>query len=158
VVRRILYTMFRLGLFDHVPAEGAQAAATSATNDDSIAMARTVAEEGSVLLKNASGVLPLDGPGKRTGSRAGVDVVQAYVGDPASVAEPSKQLEGFRRVSLSPGQSATLTIPLAAMSFAHWDTSKHARGVSAGTYQVMVGSSSRDIAGHGSVTLPAETP
>jgi len=67
-------------------------------------------------------------------------------------------LKGFRRASLNPGRSATVTVPLDAMSFAHWDTSKHAWAVSAGTYQVMVGGSSRDIAGQGPVALPAETP
>jgi beta-glucosidase len=93
-----------------------------------------------------------------TGRRAGAAVGQVYVGAPASVGEPPKQLEGFRRVELHPGQSAAVTIPLGAMSFAHWDTTKHAWAVSGGTYQVMVGSSSRDIFGQGSVALPAETP
>jgi beta-glucosidase len=93
-----------------------------------------------------------------TGSRAGAEVPQVYVGDPASVGEPPKQLEGFRRVELSPGQSTAVTIPLGAMSFAHRDTAGHAWAVSAGTYRVMVGSSSRDIVGQGSVALPAETP
>jgi beta-glucosidase len=93
-----------------------------------------------------------------TGARAGASVVQVYVGDPASVGEPPKRLEGFRRLALNPGRSATVTIPLGAMSFAHWDTASHKWAVSAGTYQVMVGSSSREIAGHGSVALPAETP
>jgi beta-glucosidase len=90
-----------------------------------------------------------------TGTRVGADVAQVYVGDPPAVGEPPKQLKGFRRVSLGPGQSTTVSIPLNAMSFAHWDTSQHEWVVSAGTYQVMVGSSSRDIAGHGSVALPA---
>ena len=76
----------------------------------------------------------------------------------ASVGEPPKQLKGFRRLELNPGQSATVTIPLSAMSFAHWGAASHKWAVSAGTYQVMVGSSSRGIAGQGSVTLPAETP
>ncbi|MBV9607497.1 MAG: glycoside hydrolase family 3 C-terminal domain-containing protein [Solirubrobacterales bacterium] len=93
-----------------------------------------------------------------TGSRAGADVPQVYVGDPPAVGEPPKQLKGFRRVQLAPGQSATVTIALDPMSFAHWDSTRHAWAVSAGTYQVMVGSSSRDIAGQGSVALPAETP
>jgi hypothetical protein len=79
----------------------------------------------------------------------------AGVGDQAAVGEPPKQLKGFRRVSLNPGQSTTVTIPLDAMSFAHWDTSQHKWVVSAGNYQVMVGGSSRDIAGQGSVALPA---
>jgi beta-glucosidase len=62
---------------------------------------------------------------------------------------------GFRRVSLGPGQSETITVPLGPMSFAHWDTSQHDWLVSAGTYEVMVSSSSRDIAGQGAVALPA---
>ena len=93
-----------------------------------------------------------------TGGRAGAEVAQAYVGDPSAVGEPPRQLEAFRRVSLNPGQSATLTIPLNAMSFAHWDVSLHQWLVSAGTYSVMVGGSSRDIAGQGSVALPNEIP
>jgi beta-glucosidase len=93
-----------------------------------------------------------------TGSRAGAAVPQVYVGDPAAAGEPPRQLKGFRRVRLNPGQSARVTIPLDAMSFADWDTSGHQWSVSAGTYQVMVGSSSSDIVGQGSVALPAETP
>ena len=88
-----------------------------------------------------------------TGSRAGADVAQVYVGDPPAVGEPPKQLKGFQRVSLSPGQSETVTIPLDAMSFAHWDTSSNQWEVSAGTYQVMVGDSSSAIDGQGSVAL-----
>jgi beta-glucosidase len=65
MVHRIVSTMFRIGLFDHVPAEGAQAAAAQATTPQSLATATTVAEDGSVLLKNAGGVLPLGGPAKR---------------------------------------------------------------------------------------------
>ncbi len=93
-----------------------------------------------------------------SGSRAGGEVPQIYVGDPGSVGEPPKQLRGYRRVYLLLGQSTTLTIPLGAMSFAHWDTSSHQWVVSAGTYQVMVGSSSRDIVGQGTVTLPPTSP
>ncbi len=92
-----------------------------------------------------------------TGRRAGAEVAQVYVGDPSAVGEPPKQLEGFRRVSLSPGQSEVVSLPLGASSFAHWDTASNQWMVSAGTYQVMVGSSSRDITGQGSVTLPSTT-
>jgi beta-glucosidase len=78
-----------------------------------------------------------------------------YVGDPPAVGEPPKQLKGFRRVYLSPGQSEKVTIPLGPTSFAYWDTQDDEWMVSAGTYQVMVGSSSSDIAGQGSVALPS---
>ena len=61
-------------------------------------------------------------------------------------------------MSLEPRAEHYVTIPLGAMSFAHWDACAHEWAVSAGTYQVMVASSSSDIAGQGSVALPAETP
>ncbi|HTX12450.1 MAG TPA: glycoside hydrolase family 3 C-terminal domain-containing protein [Solirubrobacteraceae bacterium] len=89
-----------------------------------------------------------------TGSRAGADVPQVYVGDPPAVGEPPEQLKGFRRVSLAPGQSETVTIALDPMSFAYWNTQSQTWTLSAGTYRVMVGSSSSDIAGQGSVALP----
>ena len=57
------------------------------------------------------------------------------------------------RVVLVPGQSKTVTIPLDPMSFAYWDTQSNQWMVSAGTYQVMVASSSSDIAGQGLVAL-----
>jgi beta-glucosidase len=43
-----------------------------------------------------------------TGTRTGAEVPQVYVGDPAAVGEPPKQLEGFRRVSLLPGSAPRL--------------------------------------------------
>jgi beta-glucosidase len=64
MVHRILFTMFRIGLFDHQPAEGTDAASTNASTPASIATAKRVAEEGSVLLKNARNVLPLTGHGR----------------------------------------------------------------------------------------------
>ena len=63
MVHRILFTMFRIGLFDHQPAEGNDAASANASTPASIATAKQVAEEGSVLLKNARNVLPLTGHG-----------------------------------------------------------------------------------------------
>jgi len=44
-----------------------------------------------------------------TGSRAGTDVAQLYVADPAAAGEPPHQLKGFQRVTLNPGASATVT-------------------------------------------------
>jgi beta-glucosidase len=65
MVYRIVYTMFRVGLFDFVPAEGAQSTATPATSPDHLNTSTEIAEAGTVLLKNAGGILPLGGPGQR---------------------------------------------------------------------------------------------
>ena len=57
-----------------------------------------------------------------TGSRAGTEVAQLYVGDPASAGEPPHQLKGFQRITLNPGASGTATFTVSAHDLAHWDT------------------------------------
>src|SRR6202043_339799 len=56
-----------------------------------------------------------------TGPRAGAEGPQGYVADPPSVGEPPRQLEGFTKVPLAPGQSRHVNIPLDSRAFAHWD-------------------------------------
>ena len=87
------------------------------------------------------------------GHRAGAEVPQVYVADPISAGEPPKQLKGYQKVFLNPGQSTTITIPLDARAFAHWDTTQHTWVIDQGTYQILLGSSSRDIRGQSSITL-----
>ena len=77
-----------------------------------------------------------------TGSRAGTEVAQLYLGDPASTGEPMRQLRGFQPVTLAPGQSQVVTFPLTARDLAYWDTGSHSWTVAPGTYQVYVGDSS----------------
>ena len=55
MVHRIVITMFRLGLFDHVPSERGQAFSANASTPASISMAQRIAEEGTVLLRNTGG-------------------------------------------------------------------------------------------------------
>ena len=64
MVLRILRSMFRIGLFNHVPAEGADAAGATATTSQSLEMATRVGEQGTVLLKDSKQILPLSGAGK----------------------------------------------------------------------------------------------
>jgi beta-glucosidase len=80
-----------------------------------------------------------------TGSRAGTDVAQLYIGDPGSAAEPPHQLKGFQRVTLNPGASATVTFTVTAHDLASWDTSSSNWIAGAGSYQILVGNSSRNL-------------
>jgi beta-glucosidase len=80
-----------------------------------------------------------------TGSRAGAEIAQLYVGDPASTGEPAKQLKGFQRVDLQPGASAKVTFPVTAHDLAYWNTTGSNWTTAAGGYQIMVGDSSRNL-------------
>jgi beta-glucosidase len=77
-----------------------------------------------------------------TGSRTGADVAQLYLQDPAGVGEPPRQLAGFKRVSLQPGQSTQVTFEVTPRSEEWWDTSANGWSSSPGTYGVYVGDSS----------------
>ena len=81
-----------------------------------------------------------------TGTRAGDEVVQLYVHDvAASVTRPIKELKGFKRITLNPGATQTVTFTVPASELAFWNTTQHAFYVEPGAFQVMVGASSADI-------------
>jgi beta-glucosidase len=84
-----------------------------------------------------------------TGTRAGAEVPQVYVGQPAA-GEPPRSLRGFTRVTLTPGQTQRVTVTLDARSFQWWN---NGWANAAGTNQVYVGASSRDIRLTGQVTI-----
>ena len=90
-----------------------------------------------------------------TGQRQGTDVVQLYVGDPASTGEPPHQLKGFQRITLDPGKSATVAFDVTAYDLSQWITSASEWKATAGTYQILVGDSSRNLPLSGSVSVPA---
>jgi beta-glucosidase len=79
---------------------------------------------------------------KNTGSRAGADVAQLYLGDPASTGEPARQLEGFRRVMLKAGQSKTITFPLTGHALSYYDTTANGWVLPTGDFTAYVGDSS----------------
>ncbi len=91
---------------------------------------------------------------QNTGARRGADTAQVYVGMPASTGEPPRQLKGFAKVWLDPGQARTLSIPLDASAFAHWDTASGQWVISAGGYQIEVGDSSRNLPLQATLGLP----
>jgi beta-glucosidase len=74
-----------------------------------------------------------------TGSRAGADVAQLYVTDPAASGQPPRQLEGFARVNLQPGQSQTVSFPLTEQNLRYWSTSTNNWATSTGSYGIAVG-------------------
>jgi beta-glucosidase len=86
---------------------------------------------------------------QNNGNRAGDEVVQLYVHDVnARVKRPIKELRGFERISLKPGEKKTIAFSLQAEKLSFWDTNKKAFIVEPGAFDVMVGSSSEDIRIH----------
>lgn len=92
-------------------------------------------------------------PLRNTGARAGAEVVELYVGDPASTGEPAEQLKGFARVSLAPGQTRIVTLHLDGASFAHYSPTTQAWTVTPGRYAVWLGTSSQDLPDHAVVNV-----
>ena len=89
-----------------------------------------------------------------TGPRAGDEVVQLYVHDAfASVPRPIKELRGFQRIHLAPGQSQTVAFTLAGKDLAFWDVKTHAWRVEEGVFDIAVGASSADIRAQGSLLV-----
>jgi beta-glucosidase len=91
---------------------------------------------------NANGTATVTATVTNTGSRAGADVAQLYVSDPAASADPPEQLKGFQRVSLNAGQSATVGFTLKIHDLANWSTADNQWEAQAGTYGISVGDSS----------------
>ena len=92
-----------------------------------------------------------------TGSRTGSDVCQLYIGDPAAAGEPPRQLEGFRKVTLRPGQSAPVSFTLTPAQLSWWSDRANGWTQSPGRYRVYVGDSSAlaNLPLRGSFTVPA---
>jgi beta-glucosidase len=82
---------------------------------------------------------------ENSGTRAGDEVVQLYVRDPvASMSRPVKELKGFQRVSLRPGEKRRVEFTLAHDQLAFWNREMRFV-VEPGEFRVMVGSNSRDV-------------
>jgi beta-glucosidase len=81
-----------------------------------------------------------------TGSRPGDAVVEMYVRAVGSaVPRPIRQLRGFSRVALLPGETRSVSIPLTAKDLAYWDSTTHAFVVEPLDYVVELGQSASDI-------------
>jgi len=84
-----------------------------------------------------------------SGSRAGAETAQVYLGLPASTDEPPRRLVGWAKVELKPGESkeVSVTLDLKATSrpLSSWNINTNDWEIAHGDYQVYVGASSRDI-------------
>ena len=83
---------------------------------------------------------------RNIGDRAGAEVAQLYVSavQPA-VARPVKELKGFAKVFLSPGESQQITLSLDRKSFAYFDSRSSQWRTDPGRYVISLGASSRDL-------------
>jgi beta-glucosidase len=91
-----------------------------------------------------------------TGTREGADVAQVYIADPhAKVSRPAKELKGFARINLKPGETKTAAVILDGRAFAYYDVDAKQWRADADEFQILVGRSSQDIELTGNLTLSA---
>ena len=92
---------------------------------------------------------------RNTGSRTGAEVAQVYVSDPVCTEErPERELKGFRKLLLAPGDARCVELVLDAWAFSFFSTNADQWLVEPGVFHVQVGRSARDIRLRAQVTLP----
>ena len=89
-----------------------------------------------------------------TGTRAGADVAEVFVGDQhAPVPRPVKELKGFAKVNLNPGETKNITVKLDQRAFSYYDVKTHNWTVAPGDFDVFVARSAADVKLIGKVTM-----
>jgi beta-glucosidase len=89
-----------------------------------------------------------------TGTVAGAEVAQLYVSDPSAKAtRPERELKGFEKVRLAPGETKHITLNLDARAFSYWDNAAHKWTIDPGKFVVRVGDSSENTPLHADITL-----
>jgi beta-glucosidase len=95
---------------------------------------------------------------KNSGVRAGKETVQLYVRNHGTgIDRPVRELKGFTKVSLDPGEEKTVSFTLDKRAFAYYETAVHDRVVESGEFVIEVGASSRDIRLEASITVESTT-
>ena len=83
---------------------------------------------------------------KNTGTRTGAEVIQLYVSDlNTGVEMPVKELRGFQKVMLQPGESRDVTITIGGRAFQYWDETRGDWTTSLGKRTMLVGTASDDL-------------
>ena len=107
-----------------------------------------------VTVKRAGEGFKVSATVKNTGSVAGAEVVQLYVSDvESSVERPVKELKGFQKVYLQPGESRKVQFTLDRRALSFFDANSHAWVAEPGEFRALVGTSSEDIRGEVSFKL-----
>jgi beta-glucosidase len=89
-----------------------------------------------------------------TGTVAGAEVAQLYVCDPSAKAKrPERELKGFEKVRLAPGETKHVTLNLDARAFSYWDTAAHKWTIDPGKFVILVGDSSESTPLRAELTL-----
>ena len=92
---------------------------------------------------------------KNTGSRPGAEVAELYVHqDGPALPCPEKELKGFKKVYLGPGETQTISVPLTPAAFAYYDPAQKGWIAEKSGYQILVGGSSRDLPLKGDYIFP----
>ena len=96
---------------------------------------------------------------KNSGTLPGKEVVQVYVrAGESKVFRPEKELKGFSKVSLQPGEETRVSIILNKRSFSYYDIHEKDWVIDPGGYEILIGASSRDIRLQSSLVLDSEKP
>jgi len=83
---------------------------------------------------------------KNSGKREGSEIVQLYISDlKSSLPRPIKELKGFEKVSLKPGEIKTITFTIDPVALSYFDAAKHAWVAEPGNFEAIIGASSADI-------------
>ena len=94
---------------------------------------------------NSPTLLTVSATVKNTGSRSGTDVAQFYIHDmAASIARPVKELKGFERLTLAPGESREVSFPVSRELLSFYDAEGN-MVFEPGEFTFMIGSNSRDV-------------
>jgi beta-glucosidase len=92
-----------------------------------------------------------------TGKCAGAEIAELYVGEQnPTVSRPIKELKGFKKVFLQPGDSRRVTLELDQRSFAFFDSGRHLWVAKPDIYNILVGASSQDVRLNGQFKLQSE--
>jgi beta-glucosidase len=89
-----------------------------------------------------------------TGRTEGAEVAQLYISDPSSKAKrPERELKGFEKVQLAPGETKHVTLSLDARAFSYWDESKHDWTIDPGKFAILIGDSSENTPLHADLNI-----